>query len=766
MWTKENTGLLLWFLIVIASILSLEAGKPPASAPLHTEATLFSAERAAEHVAVIARAPHPAGTGAHAAICNYLERVCRQMGLQVTTQDTIAVRSFWGGAIAGRTRNVIARLPGTNPAKTILVMAHYDSQPNTPGAGDDGAGVAAMLETIRALRANDPLRNDVIFLFTDQEEVGMLGAEAFARFYPDFEDIAVVLNFEARGNRGTSMIAEVNPENGWIIRRFAEAAPHPVASAITYEVYRRMPNDSDFSIFRNRGKAGLNTAFIDGFVHYHSMTDTPDRLSRRSLQHHGDNMLALVRHLGNLDLSNPKAPDLIFFNPFGHLLLLYPATWDGPLLWGMAGLFLLLVVVGWRRGRLRPLTILAGTGLFLLALVLSLGAGWLLTMGIRSLYPFYGNFYAFNFYNSHWYLLSIVALTMLVFSLLYGLALRRMPADPLMTGAVLFMVLLAVVLKQYLDTGAYLLYYPLAIFIILQILFWRIASRPRIKPGTFAAGQLAGLMPALGLWVPFLYNIYVVFSLGMPLGTVGMTALLLGLMIPAIDMLRAFAKWALPGMAGLVLLTSLLIAHFTAFPTAVKPLQTELMYALDKEAGGARWISGDVWLPDWSQQLLDHPEEKTPVDFFPTGTWTAWSCPTPVVDFPSSAMKIIRDTVVDGQRRVQLRLWPADSVSSFSLYYEVPNIELLQVGKQPVNARPPAAQGFKQLAFYAPPPEGVELHLRSLGSGPVELILIDRYLGLPPSVLPSPWPADLIPGPGYRSNTVQVKRRVRVPAGE
>jgi Zn-dependent M28 family amino/carboxypeptidase len=41
--------------------------------------------------------------------------------------------------------------------KGVLVLAHYDSQLHAPGVGDDGAGVAAMLETIRALRSRPQL---------------------------------------------------------------------------------------------------------------------------------------------------------------------------------------------------------------------------------------------------------------------------------------------------------------------------------------------------------------------------------------------------------------------------------------------------------------------------------------------------------------------------------------------------------------------------------------------------------------------------------
>jgi acetylornithine deacetylase/succinyl-diaminopimelate desuccinylase-like protein len=58
-------------------------------------------------------------------------------------------------------------------------------------AGDDSAGIAAILETVRALRAGGPLAHDVIVFFTDGEEPGMLGAAAFVREHPWAKDACI-----------------------------------------------------------------------------------------------------------------------------------------------------------------------------------------------------------------------------------------------------------------------------------------------------------------------------------------------------------------------------------------------------------------------------------------------------------------------------------------------------------------------------------------------------------------------------------------------
>jgi hypothetical protein len=120
--------------------------------------------------------------------------------------------------------------------------------------------VAVLLETLRALRSSPPLRNDLIFLFTDGEEPGLLGAKAFVDAHP--AAAALVLNFEARGTSGPAFMFETSEGNGWIVRQFAEAAPYPQANSLSYKAYRNMPNDTDLTIFKKAGIAGLNFAFI------------------------------------------------------------------------------------------------------------------------------------------------------------------------------------------------------------------------------------------------------------------------------------------------------------------------------------------------------------------------------------------------------------------------------------------------------------------------------------------------------------------------
>jgi Zn-dependent M28 family amino/carboxypeptidase len=184
--------------------------------------------------------------------------------------------------------------------------------------------VAAVLEIARALRQGAPLRNDVIFLLTDGEEYGLFGARAFLR-HPWAKEVGLVINLEGRGNRGPSLSFEISPQNGWIVREMAKAPRIPFASSLMYEVYRHMPNYTDFTVFKEMGYSGINSGFIDGFVHYHKMTDSAENLDPGSLQHHGSNALALVSTLATCPWTRPKPKTGFSFNPLGSWLIHYQA---------------------------------------------------------------------------------------------------------------------------------------------------------------------------------------------------------------------------------------------------------------------------------------------------------------------------------------------------------------------------------------------------------------------------------------------------------
>ena len=142
---------------------------------------------------------------------------------------------------ANGVRNILVRVEGEETSKAVLLVAHYDTVRGSPGAADDTSGVAAMLETLRALGGGARLKNSVICLFSDAEELGLKGAEAFVYSHPWAADVRLVLNFDARGNGGPALMFETSSGNRWLVEQFARATPHPRATSLSYDSTNSCP---------------------------------------------------------------------------------------------------------------------------------------------------------------------------------------------------------------------------------------------------------------------------------------------------------------------------------------------------------------------------------------------------------------------------------------------------------------------------------------------------------------------------------------------
>ncbi|MEZ4300346.1 MAG: M20/M25/M40 family metallo-hydrolase [Polyangiaceae bacterium] len=325
--------------VLIGLLVALFAA-PPDVRPASSPPDMFSAERALAHVRGLTSTgkPHPAAhydgsprtaeeIADHDRARDWVQAQLRDLGLTPELQRGRSCGRFTCADV----ENVLARIDGTEAGPALLLMAHYDSTPYGPGAADDGAGVATLLETIRALKTDGPHRRTLLILIDDGEEMGLLGARAFTKEHPWAEDVGVVLNFEARGTSGQVAMFETSPDNGWLIDMFARNVERPVASSLIYTAYKRLPNDTDLTILKQAGKQGLNFAFADSVFNYHTPGDTDSELDPRSLQHMGDQALSMSRAFLTAEKLHAPAPDAVYFDLFTHTLVHYPAAVSGPL---------------------------------------------------------------------------------------------------------------------------------------------------------------------------------------------------------------------------------------------------------------------------------------------------------------------------------------------------------------------------------------------------------------------------------------------------
>lgn len=341
---------LLLLSIAIAAWSAWSAQKAPPPQPASIATAEFSAARAIQHLSWIAAEPHPTGSAAAEKVRDQLVNHLQQAGLQVSVQRGQAAAEYGKGdgrgVRAANVENVVAVLPGRDRSlPAVLLMAHYDTVPHSPGAADDGLGVAVMLEISRALQG-DVRQRDVVFLFTDAEEAGLLGARAFFASHPLSSRVGTVINLEARGSSGRAVLFETGPGNAALLGTFARLAPQPLGNSLTGFVYRYMPNGTDFTVPAQKGIPGLNFAIIGSQIDYHAATASVANLDPGSVQHMGAQVLPLVRRLASSATLPTATHDAIYSDLPGGWMISVP-MWSG---WCVLAFGLLVLVVVARSG--------------------------------------------------------------------------------------------------------------------------------------------------------------------------------------------------------------------------------------------------------------------------------------------------------------------------------------------------------------------------------------------------------------------------------
>ena len=292
---------------------------------------------------------HCVGSADHARMRAAVVEEFRGLGFEPEIQ--VAFADDHRGANAVQVRNIVVRLEGTEGKDAILLLAHYDSSPAGPGVADDGSGVSAILEIARILKARPAPRNDVIFLISDAEEIGLKGASAFAAEHPLMDKIRVVLNWEARGSRGPSFMFETGPNNLGLIRLMAGHCRRSISTSLFPTIYDRLPNGSDLSVFKGRGMAGMNFAFIGGLPHYHTPLDNLNNLDLGSLQHQGEHFLCMAGVLSRCQLDQLPQGDAVFFDVLGWVTLWWPRRWNLAIASVVAAAALLVVAISMYQSR-------------------------------------------------------------------------------------------------------------------------------------------------------------------------------------------------------------------------------------------------------------------------------------------------------------------------------------------------------------------------------------------------------------------------------
>lgn len=732
-------------LFLVAAIWVAVYHRPyPDAAGTDTPPAGFSSARALTHLRQIAKAPHPTGTRENRDVADYIQRQLLAAGLQPEIQEADYTDMSHGGYRVSRVWNIAAVKKGSDSSKPILLMGHYDTVITSAGAGDNGAGVACLLETLRALQSSPQLKNDVVFLFTDGEELGLVGSRAFVAQHPWSKDIGVVLNFEARGTSGPSILFETINEDDWLVREFASAAPNPYGNSLLPALFKVMPNDTDLTAFKGTKVPGLNFAFAEGWSHYHTRLDSLDSLNERSLQHHGQYALELTRRLGQLDLADPPKGNAVFFNVLGGTVARYPASWS-PLLSAFAALLLLAVfVVGFRTKRLTVPGLLVGLVALPVTIALAL---FICALGAR----FAGRSSAEGvaFYASEFYYVGIVCLGLAVAATLYALLARRTKLENLHAGAMVWWLALTAATTFLLPGGTYLFVWPLLVGSALGLYLM-------LRPAAGELGRAGALWLGAGLVLlvtaPVTYQI--LLALPGPMGFVVtfLVVLTAALLLPLYQLVsRPGAVWV-PALTAAAAVAFFAVAVLQAKPGPGYPKENQVFYAANLDQGKAVWAtleqSEDAWTSQFFAGQGGVGDLTSVMPDYLYGNMPMLQRPAPVVELASPSVSVVGDETDDGDRR-RLRLTvnsPRQSPELFVFVESDASLRMPELNRALPEAERmlmPGANGLvgegggaqasppTSVKYVALPREGASLLLETRKGAPVKLHVLERSYELP-----------------------------------
>lgn len=759
-WIASAAGPMIILLVGLIAFFAIIRLSPPAAVANTAPASDFSSARAMEKLAPIVQAPHPIGSAENMRVRDYLMSELSALGLNPQVQRATGINQKRRNPVpAGVVENIVGRLPGTNSSRAILMVAHYDSVPTGTGTADDGASVAALLETARALKSSQALKNDVIFLLTDGEEVGMLGAIAFAERHPWSKDVGMVMNFEALGTSGPTVMFETSNNNGWLIREFARGADRPVANSLTYELYKVLPFDTDMSVFKAGGLPGLNFASIVGAVNHHIETDNVSNLDERSLQHQGSSAVSLARHFGNLDLTNTSASNAVYFDLLSATLVHYPVGWVIPLCVIVLLIFIGVTILGFRKKQLTFKGFALGFLAFLINLTIVPVIIWLAWTVIKSVYPAYRALPQGGTYNGGYYMLSFVALAIGITALLYILFRKKISMLNLLMGGLLCWLLLMVVTSLYMPGASYIFMWPL-LFVLLGLAYVFASGPPETVTGKRFGVLFLSAIPGIIILAPLVYLVSTGMGLGVAPVVMVLVVLLLGLLIPHFSYIQSSNKWVVPACAILVSIGFIAAGSFTAGFDDKHPKPNHLFYALSADSNQAVWGSLDGAADAWSSQALSAaPERGGLSDYFPSSYGAFLKKPAPVTALAAPNVELKEENVSDGIRTVRVLVTSARLAPILSIYaYSGGEIVEAAIDGQQINR---VFGDRVSINYYAPPKEGTEITLKMRSVEPVRIRVMDMSYGLPEGAV-SKRPNGLMPAPLIYSDQTLVSKSFKI----
>lgn len=664
---RKNPTSILAVVLILAILGIIYATMMPQYISKNDEALAdFSTERALNQVEIIAQKPHYVGSINHELVANYLKLELNRIGLETSVQEGFTLNDK---GILVKSKNILARIKGTNNSKALLLLSHYDSAPHSfsKGASDDASGVATILEGIRAfLYAKEPQKNDIIILFSDAEELGLNGAALFVNKHPWAKDVGLVLNFEARGTSGPSyMLMETNKGNQALVQEFTKAkASYPVSNSLMYSIYKMLPNDTDLTIFREQGNIqGFNFAFIDGHYNYHTQQDDVQHLSKMTLAHQGSYLMPLLRYFANADLNQTASTeDYVYFSaPFSFIS--YPFSWVMPMTLIAFGLLVVFLFIGKAKRMITLREIFKGFVPLLGSIII---AGLVTFLGwkiILEIYPQYSDLLNGFTYNGHAYIGAFVTLSIAIcFAFYHHFSDAKITMNHFVAPLLLWIIINAFLANSL--TGAGFLIIPVYFGILLFGIF--------VFTQHYSLGlNLIFSIPALAIIAPFIIMFPIGLGLKILFGSAVLTVLLFGLLLPIFNTFFKKGAWIMVFFAASICF--FIYAGYNSGYEHGKAKSNSLLYVYNANTNSALWATYDVNLDDWTKSYLGEKNQKAPgLNSLPitskyNSTFTH-SAIAPVIDVPKPTIAFLKDSVIGNDRYLKIQITPNRKVNRYDIY--------------------------------------------------------------------------------------------------
>jgi Peptidase family M28 len=720
-------ALLLW-------AITLAAMRPPSPLARDAPPAAFSAARAFDDLKDLVGSgePHPMGSAANIRVRNTLVAKLEALGYSVELQTGWACNPRSG---CGQPTNIVATRRDIHAdglqQDAVLLAAHYDSVAAGAGASDDGVGVVAALEIARILADAKAAatRHPVVILISDGEEGGLLGAMLFAREHPLSKHIAAAVNMDSRGTSGLSLMFETGAANAWLMHLYARSMERPITNSFYYMIYKLLPSDTDFSVFKAAGYQGFNFAFIGTAGFYHTPLDDLAHASPATIQDQGSNGLQALRALANEpDLKHPAA-ESVFFDVWGRTLVVWSPTAVPPITLGLLLLAIVAVAALMRRGRTRLREVAWGLLGFIVNLVLGAAlsiAALAFLFGVGKAPPFLAGPWI-----AHPAAMSIGTLAVALFAAATTAHWLKNRAGfwGLWAGAALGIAVLAAVIAN-LNPGPV---FPL----LLSTVGALAGAVPALatdaqKPLTRWALECAALLPGfilLGVLLPMLSLLYQgVGVLAWPAISIGAGAAL-GFWLPLLATSSQQLGKSVMAYSGAIAVAGLAVTLLLPTFSPQSPQRINIEYWLDADTGRAHW-----WVQPGSLQLpapmaAEASFDKTLQPRFPGISQMGFAAPAPAIAAEAPHMELISTAGTYFEYRLTS---PRQSDKLFAVFPAAAQVNKVTVNTPsgPLTTQlPQLGGGATLLTLRNLPAEGMVIGINS--PTPISALVLDESYGLP-----------------------------------